>query len=44
MISENFGNSENYDFLKIHKKSVISKMTSVSCRLGRLQSPVLESG
>ena len=33
-----FENSENYKFLKIHKKSVISKMSSVWCfssRLGR---------
>ena len=31
MISKISENSENYQFLKIHKKSVISKMSSVLC-------------
>ena len=37
--------SQNYQFLKIHKKSVISKMSSIGCfssRLGKFQAPVLE--
>ena len=31
MFSENSENLENYQFLKIHKKSVISKMSSILC-------------
>ena len=47
MISEKVSeNSENYQFLKFHKKSGISKISSLWCfclsRLGSLQSPILE--